>query len=62
MENNKVISTGIKAIVVLFAIMTFCLVWVSFNAQNIANEAVLTALETVAEMEVVAETTETTIV
>lgn len=39
--------------------MTFCMVWVSFNAQQIANEAVMQALNTIAEMEVVTETTTT---
>lgn len=39
------------------AIMAAALVWTVNNVQRVANEAVLTALETVAEMEVVSETT-----
>lgn len=42
------------------AIMALALAWTVNNAQRIANEAVLTALETVAEMEVATETTTTT--
>lgn len=60
-KNNKLVNTGIKALLLLFAIMTFCMVWVSFNAQSIANEAVLEALETVSEMEAVTETTTQTV-
>lgn len=41
------------------AIMAASLVWTVNNVQAVANEAVLTALETVAEMEVVSETTTT---
>lgn len=59
--SEKTISIGIKALVILFAIMTFCMVWVSFNAQQIANEAVLRALETVSEMEVISETSTQTV-
>lgn len=42
------------------AIMAAALVWTVNNVQHIANEAVLTALETVAEMDISTETTTTT--
>lgn len=42
------------------AIMAAALVWTVNNVQHIANEAVLTALETVAEMDVSTTTTTTT--
>lgn len=42
------------------AILAAALVWTVNNAQAVANEAVLTALETVAELEVTSETTTTT--
>lgn len=41
-------------------IMAAAFMWTVSNIQRVANEAVLTALETVAELEVTSETTTTT--
>lgn len=74
-QKYRTMNAGMKLMVILFAIMTFCMVWVSLNSQQIANQAakeamvasqetinnaVLKALETVGEMEVISETTTTT--
>ena len=51
------------AIIVLAAsmvVMAGCMVWAVTNAQRLANDAMWEALNTVAEMEVVSETTTTT--
>ena len=52
------------AIIVLAAsmvVMAGCMVWAVTNAQRLANDAMWNALNTVAEMEVVSETTTTTV-
>ena len=52
------------AIIVLAAsmvVMAGCMVWAVTNAQRLANDAMWEALNTVAEMEVVSETTTTTV-
>lgn len=59
-RENKRLWCAVVALCVALMVMAGCMVWAVRNAQNVANEAVLTALETVAEMEVVAETTTTT--
>ena len=46
--------------IVTVAILAAALVWTVNNVQRVANEAVLTALETVAEMDISTETTTTT--
>ena len=45
--------------VIAILVMAACMVWAVNNAQNVANQAVLNALNTVAEMEVTQETTTT---
>ena len=52
------------AIIVLAAsivVMAGCMVWAVTNAQRLANDAMWEALNTVAEMEVVSETTTQTV-
>lgn len=58
-RENKRLWRAVVALCVALMVMAGCMVWAVRNAQNVANEAVLTALETVAEMEVVSETTTT---
>lgn len=51
------------AVIVLAAcmmVMAGCMVWAVTNVQKVANEAMWQALNTVAEMEVISETTTTT--
>lgn len=45
--------------VIAILVMAACMIWAVNNAQNVANQAVLNALNTVAEMEVTQETTTT---
>lgn len=59
-QRYKLLCASVVALVVGFVIMAGCMVWAVTNAQSIANEAVLQALYTVAEMEVSSETTTTT--
>lgn len=59
-QRYKLLSKAVVALSVAFFLMVGCCVWVVVNAQRIANEAVLEALYTVAEMEVTTETTTTT--
>lgn len=58
-QRYKLLCGAVVALVVGFVVMAGCMVWAVTNAQRIANEAVLEALETVAEMEVATETTTT---
>lgn len=60
-QKYKLLLSAVVALVVMFAVMTGCMVYAVSNSQRIANEAVLKALETVSEMEVVSETTTTTV-
>ena len=59
-RQNKRLWVCLMALCAAFVIFAGCVVWPLPNAQSVANEAVLNALETVAEMEVVTETTTTT--
>lgn len=59
-NQNRRLWAIIIALMLCLAIMTGCMIWAVQNVQKVANEAVLTALETAAEMEVVSETTTTT--
>lgn len=59
-RQNKRLWVCLMALCAAFVIFAGCVVWAIQNAQSVANEAVLNALETVAEMEVVTETTTTT--
>ena len=60
-RQNKRLWVCLMALCAAFVIFAGCVVWAIQNAQSVANEAVLNALETVAEMEVTTETTTTTI-
>lgn len=59
-RQNKRLWACLMALCAAFVIFAGCVVWAIQNAQSVANEAVLNALETVAEMEVTTETTTTT--
>lgn len=59
-QKYKLLCRAVAALVAGFIVMVGCMVWAVTNAQTIANEAVLKALETVAEMEVITETTAVT--
>lgn len=59
-QRYKLLCRAVIALVIGFVVMAGCMVWAVTNAQRIANEAVLEALNTVAEMEVTQETTTTT--
>lgn len=48
-QKYKLLCRAVAALVVGFVVMAGCMVWAVTNAQTIANEAVLKALETVAE-------------
>lgn len=59
-RENRNLYRIIIAFFICLAIMAGCMGWVASNAQRVANEALLNALNTVAEMEVVGEGTTTT--
>ena len=59
-RQNKRLWVCLMALCAAFVIFAGCVAWAIQNAQNVANQAVLNALETVAEMEVTTETTTTT--
>lgn len=61
-RENKRLWAVVLTLVVVLSIMAGCMVWAVQSAQNVVNEAMLNALNTVAEMEVVGETTTTTTV
>lgn len=59
-QRYKLLCGAVVALVIGFVVMAGCMVYAVTNAQRIANDAVLEALYTVAEMEVTSETTTTT--
>lgn len=59
-KENRNLYRIIIAQFVFIAIMLCCIVWVVSNAQKVANEAVKTALDSVAEIGVTQEETTTT--
>lgn len=59
-QKYKLLCRAVIALVIGFVVMAGCMVWAVTNAQRIANEAVLEALNTVAEIGVTQETTATT--
>lgn len=59
-RENKRLWCAVMALCAAVIVMAGCMVWVVRNAQEVANEAVLNALNTVAEMEVTATETTTT--
>lgn len=66
-QKYKLLFRSMIALVIAFMVMAGCFVWalvtikeVANNAQNIANKAMIEALNTVAEIGVTQETTTTT--
>lgn len=59
-QKYKLLCRAVIALVIGFVVMAGCMVWAVTNAQRIANEAVLEALNTVAEVGVTSETTTVT--
>lgn len=55
-QKYDVLSKAVIVLVIGFIIMAGCMVWAVTNAQRLANEAVLNALNAMAEMEFVSET------
>lgn len=61
-RENKRLWAAVIVLALAFCVMAGCMVWTVQNAQRVANEAMLNALNTVAEMEVTTtETTTTTV-
>ena len=67
-QKYKLLFRSMIALVIAFMVMAGCFVWalitikeVANNAQNIANKAMIEALNTVAEIGVTEETTTTTV-
>lgn len=58
-RENKRLWCAVVALAAVFAIMAGCMVWTIANAQKVANEAMLNALNTVAEIGVTQEETTT---
>lgn len=59
-RQNRRLWAVVLALVAALLVPAGCMIWAVNNAQKITNEAVLEALCTVSEMEVVSETTTTT--
>lgn len=59
-KQNKRLWFTIMSLSASIIIMALCMVWAVTNAQRITNDAILTALKEVAEVEVIEETTTTT--
>ena len=59
-RQNKRLWVCLMALCAAFVIFAGCVLWAIQNAQSVANEAVLNALETVAEMDVTTESVTTT--
>ena len=58
-QNNRILAV-LMASVCSLLVLAGCMVWAIINAQTIANDALLNALNTVAEIGVTEETTTTT--
>lgn len=59
-QKYKLLVRAVIALAFGFFVMVGCCIWAVVNAQTIANDAVLQALKTVGEMEVVHEESTTT--
>lgn len=59
-RQNRRLWIAIMALAASMVIMAGCMIWAVTNAQQLANDAMWNALNTVAEMEVISETTTTT--
>lgn len=60
-DENRRLWKALIACIVCIAVMACCMVWAVANAQKIANEAMANALETVAEIGMTTEETNTTV-
>lgn len=58
-RENRRLWAFLAAFVAALCVMAGCMVWAVQHTQEVANKAVINALETVAEMEVVGDTTTT---
>lgn len=58
-QKYKLLVRAVIALAFGFFVMVGCCIWAVVNAQNIANEAMIEALNTVAEIGVTQETTTT---
>lgn len=58
-QNNRLFAVLLASVCSLL-VLAGCMVWAIINAQTIANDAMLNALNTVAEIKVTEETTTTT--
>lgn len=59
-QKYRILCRAVIALAFGFFIMVGCCIWAVVNAQTIANEAMIQALNTVAEIGVTQETTTTT--
>ena len=59
-QKYRILVRAVIALAFGFFIMVGCCIWAVVNAQTIANEAMIEALNTVAEIGVTQETTTTT--
>lgn len=59
-QKYRILCRAVIALAFGFFIMVGCCIWAVVNAQTIANEAMIEALNTVAEIGVTQETTTTT--
>lgn len=59
-QKYRILCRAVIALAFGFFVMVGCCIWAVVNAQTIANDAVLQALKTVGEMEVVHEESTTT--
>lgn len=60
-QKYKLLCRAVVALAIAFVVMACGFVAAIINGQQTINDAVLTALQTVAEMEVISETTTTTV-
>ena len=60
-RENKRLWCAVVALATAFAIMAGCMVWTVANAQKVANEAMMNALNTVAEIGVTQDEMTTTV-
>lgn len=60
-RQNRRLWVTVLTLAASLVVTAGCMIWAVQNAQRVANEAVLNALETVAEMEVITETTTQTV-
>lgn len=58
-RENKRLWMAVVTLALCVVVMAGCMVWAVLNVQNVANEAMLNALNTVAEIGVTTETTTT---